>query len=48
MNEAVKEYQCCGCVSGEECYQKGLGIECNKHVPGTRGFRNREDITWTT
>jgi hypothetical protein len=36
--EAVKEYQCSGCVSGpfEKCYKKaGCGCSCIKHVPGT-------------
>ena len=37
--EAVKEYQCPGCVGGpfETCYIKrsGLDVGCSSHVPGT-------------
>jgi len=35
--EAVKEFQCCGCVGdGLTCYGKrDIGIGCKNHVPGT-------------
>lgn len=35
--EAVKEYQCPGCVCGvdAECYRKGDSEACDKHVAGT-------------
>ena len=37
---AIELYQCPGCVcrSYPECYQKGDGIECGKHVVGTTGI----------
>jgi hypothetical protein len=37
IKEAIEEYQCSGCVcgSGIECYEKGGGEECKKHVIGT-------------
>jgi hypothetical protein len=33
----VENYQCPGCVCGSDfkCFEKGDGIECGKHVPGT-------------
>ena len=36
--EAIQEYQCSGCVSGEypDCYVKGMNVECTKHCSGTR------------
>lgn len=35
--EAVKEYQCPGCVGGPplECYTEGFGLGCDKHCAGT-------------
>ena len=37
--EAIKEYQCSGCMSGpyEECYttEAGYGVGCRKHFAGT-------------
>lgn len=37
--DAIKEYQCTGCVDGSfpECYKTdaGYGITCRKHVAGT-------------
>ncbi len=40
IKKAVEEYQCPGCVCGgdTECYEKGDGIECGKHVAGTTAF----------
>ncbi len=37
VKNAVKEYQCSGCVNGPalECYKKGEGLECEKHCAGT-------------
>ena len=33
----VESYQCPGCVCGSDmsCFEKGDGIECGKHAPGT-------------
>lgn len=37
--EAIKEYQCSGCIGGpfEECYktESGFGITCRGHLAGT-------------
>ena len=37
IKNAVETYQCLGCVCGSdtECYKKGEGVECQKHVVGT-------------
>jgi len=38
IQNVVEEYQCLGCVVGSDtsCYEKGGGVECAKHVAGTR------------
>ena len=39
--DAVKEYQCIGCVGGpyEECFEiDSDGVGCGKHAPGTMSF----------
>lgn len=36
--KTVEEYQCPGCINGSDisCYNHyGIGIECNRHTPGT-------------
>jgi len=34
----IKEYQCIGCVSGDDCFEKDPYSEsCNKHCAGTIG-----------
>jgi len=37
MKNAIREYQCPGCVSGDDfkCYQSGDSLACFKHCPGT-------------
>lgn len=37
IKEAIERYQCPGCMVGGdiECYGRGLGLECGKHIPGT-------------
>lgn len=38
--DAIENYQCSGCVCGSNisCYEKGINLECSKHVAGTRSM----------
>lgn len=37
IKDFIENYQCPGCVCGSDisCFEKGSGIECDKHVVGT-------------